>query len=67
MNDVVYEKVMDQAGKNQVLIFVHSRKETGKLIHSPKLYFSNNIHQQQEKLRELCEMLVLKKIRLACS
>ncbi|XP_065353810.1 U5 small nuclear ribonucleoprotein 200 kDa helicase [Cloeon dipterum] len=30
MNDVVYEKVMDQAGKNQVLIFVHSRKETGK-------------------------------------
>jgi pre-mRNA-splicing helicase BRR2 len=31
MNDVVYEKVFDQAGKNQVLIFVHSRKETGKL------------------------------------
>lgn len=30
MNDVVYEKVFDQAGKNQVLIFVHSRKETGK-------------------------------------
>ena len=29
-NEVVYEKVMDHAGKNQVLIFVHSRKETGK-------------------------------------
>lgn len=30
MNEVVYEKVVDNAGKNQVLIFVHSRKETGK-------------------------------------
>jgi pre-mRNA-splicing helicase BRR2 len=30
MNELVYEKVMDNAGKNQVLIFVHSRKETGK-------------------------------------
>ncbi|XP_037076641.1 LOW QUALITY PROTEIN: putative U5 small nuclear ribonucleoprotein 200 kDa helicase, partial [Pollicipes pollicipes] len=30
MNEIVYEKVMEHAGKNQVLIFVHSRKETGK-------------------------------------
>ena len=30
MNDLVYEKVMEHAGKNQVLIFVHSRKETVK-------------------------------------
>lgn len=30
MNDLVYEKVLENAGKNQVLIFVHSRKETGK-------------------------------------
>ncbi|XP_073981817.1 U5 small nuclear ribonucleoprotein l(3)72Ab [Rhodnius prolixus] len=30
MNDIVYEKVMEHAGRNQVLIFVHSRKETGK-------------------------------------
>jgi len=30
MNDIVYEKVMQHAGKNQVLVFVHSRKETGK-------------------------------------
>ena len=30
MNDLVYDKVMDNAGKNQVLIFVHSRKETEK-------------------------------------
>ncbi|KAK6185571.1 hypothetical protein SNE40_007775 [Patella caerulea] len=30
MNDIVYEKVLEHAGKNQVLIFVHSRKETGK-------------------------------------
>ena len=30
MNELVYEKVMENAGKSQVLIFVHSRKETGK-------------------------------------
>ncbi|XP_077224585.1 DExH-box ATP-dependent RNA helicase DExH12-like [Tasmannia lanceolata] len=30
MNDVCYEKVMAVAGRHQVLIFVHSRKETAK-------------------------------------
>lgn len=30
MNDICYEKVMLGAGKHQVLIFVHSRKETAK-------------------------------------
>lgn len=30
MNEVVFKKVMGHAGKNQVLVFVHSRKETGK-------------------------------------
>ncbi|CAI4227464.1 unnamed protein product [Auanema sp. JU1783] len=30
MNEVVYEKIMEHAGKNQVLVFVHSRKETAK-------------------------------------
>jgi pre-mRNA-splicing helicase BRR2 len=30
MNDIVYDKVMETAGRNQVLIFVHSRKETAK-------------------------------------
>ena len=30
MNEIVYDKVMENAGKNQVLIFVHSRKETSK-------------------------------------
>ena len=30
MNDLCYEKVMAIAGKHQVLIFVHSRKETAK-------------------------------------
>lgn len=34
MNDIVYEKVMEHAGRNQVLIFVHSRKETGKTARS---------------------------------
>ncbi|PKI68193.1 hypothetical protein CRG98_011392 [Punica granatum] len=30
MNDLCYEKVLASAGKHQVLIFVHSRKETAK-------------------------------------
>ncbi|KAL4570790.1 hypothetical protein LXL04_026453 [Taraxacum kok-saghyz] len=30
MNDICYEKVLGVAGKHQVLIFVHSRKETTK-------------------------------------
>jgi pre-mRNA-splicing helicase BRR2 len=30
MNEVCYEKMLDQAGKNQTLVFVHSRKETAK-------------------------------------
>ena len=30
MNDICYEKVLSHAGRNQILIFVHSRAETGK-------------------------------------
>ena len=30
MNEILYEKVIEHAGRNQILIFVHSRKETGK-------------------------------------
>jgi pre-mRNA-splicing helicase BRR2 len=30
VNQVCYEKVLDQAGKHQTLVFVHSRKETSK-------------------------------------
>ncbi|CAL8467727.1 g7265 [Coccomyxa elongata] len=30
MNEICYNKVLDSAGKHQVLIFVHSRKETAK-------------------------------------
>ena len=30
MNEVVYDKTIEKAGKSQVLVFVHSRKETGK-------------------------------------
>jgi len=35
MNEILYEKVMERAGKHQMLVFVHSRKETvktGKII-----------------------------------
>jgi len=34
MNDILYGKVMEHAGKNQILIFVHSRKETHKTAKS---------------------------------
>lgn len=30
MSMIVYEKIMEKAGKHQVLVFVHSRKETAK-------------------------------------
>ncbi|KAJ3182114.1 DEIH-box ATPase [Irineochytrium annulatum] len=30
MNEITYDKVMEEAGKNQVLIFCHSRKDTAK-------------------------------------
>ncbi|WWD21866.1 hypothetical protein CI109_106354 [Kwoniella shandongensis] len=30
INEVCYEKVLNQAGKTQTIVFVHSRKETGK-------------------------------------
>ena len=30
MNSIVYDKVVERAGKSQVLVFVHSRKETAK-------------------------------------
>ncbi|GFE52758.1 sec63 domain-containing DEAD DEAH box protein [Babesia ovis] len=30
MNEIVYERVMEEAGKNQILVFVHSRKETAR-------------------------------------
>ena len=28
MNEILYEKVSERAGKSQILIFVHSRKDT---------------------------------------
>ncbi|KAF3512323.1 hypothetical protein F2Q69_00009381, partial [Brassica cretica] len=34
MNDLCYQKVVAGAGKQQVLIFVHSRKETAKTAHA---------------------------------
>ena len=30
MNEILYEKVIERAGKHQILIFVHSRKETAR-------------------------------------
>jgi len=37
MNEIVYEKIMEHAGRNQILVFVHSRKETGNLLNFIKL------------------------------
>uniref|UniRef100_A0A0E0P155 RNA helicase n=1 Tax=Oryza rufipogon TaxID=4529 RepID=A0A0E0P155_ORYRU len=43
MNQICYEKVMAAAGKHQVLIFVHSRKETAKTARAIKdIALSNN-------------------------
>jgi pre-mRNA-splicing helicase BRR2 len=36
MNEIVFKKVMQKAGKKQVLVFVHSRKETGKTARALK-------------------------------
>lgn len=30
MNEICYDKVMERAGKHQILIFTHSRKETAR-------------------------------------
>ena len=30
MNEICYEKVMERAGKYQILVFTHSRKETAR-------------------------------------
>ena len=30
MNEITYEKVMEEAGENQVIVFVHARKETAR-------------------------------------
>lgn len=30
MNEVCYDKVIERAGKHQILVFVHSRKETAR-------------------------------------
>jgi len=30
MNEILYEKVIERAGKHQMIIFVHSRRETGR-------------------------------------
>jgi pre-mRNA-splicing helicase BRR2 len=34
MNEIVYEEVIEHAGKNPILVFVHTRKETGKTARS---------------------------------
>ena len=36
MNEIVFKKIMAKAGKSQVLVFVHSRKETGKTARALK-------------------------------
>jgi pre-mRNA-splicing helicase BRR2 len=30
MNEICYDKIMERAGKHQILVFVHSRKETAR-------------------------------------
>lgn len=44
MNEICYNKVLDCAGKHQVLIFVHSRKETAKTAQYLKQTALDNDH-----------------------
>lgn len=36
MNEILYEKVKERAGKYQMIIFVHSRRETVKTANAIK-------------------------------
>ena len=47
MNAICYEKVLEQAGRNQVLIFVHSRKETARTARAIRDLFAANNTQSQ--------------------
>lgn len=42
MNEICYEKVLQQAGRNQVLIFTHSRAETAKTAKALRDLAANN-------------------------
>uniref|UniRef100_A0A4W6G2K1 Activating signal cointegrator 1 complex subunit 3 n=1 Tax=Lates calcarifer TaxID=8187 RepID=A0A4W6G2K1_LATCA len=57
MNEIVYEKIMEHAGKNQVLVFVHSRKETGKTARAIRdmflVYLHLIFHIQNLELKDL--------------
>ncbi|KAG2051380.1 hypothetical protein BDR06DRAFT_1010538 [Suillus hirtellus] len=60
MNEVCYKKVLDQAGKNQTLVFVHSRKETTKTTK-----FICNMAMEKETIMQficpdsvMCEILM---------
>lgn len=30
MNEILYEKVIERAGRHQIIVFTHSRKETAR-------------------------------------
>ena len=47
MNAICYEKVLEQAGRNQVLIFVHSRKETARTARAIRDLFAEHNTQSQ--------------------
>ena len=36
MNEITYEKVIERASRSQVIVFVHSRKETGRTARAIK-------------------------------
>jgi len=47
MNTICYEKVLEQAGKNQILIFVHSRKDTARTARAIRDMFVEKGTQSQ--------------------
>lgn len=59
MNEIVYEKIMEHAGRNQILVFVHSRKETGDLFFNFYLNYNYNIYynflgKTARAIRDMC-------------
>lgn len=50
MNDICFEKVSERAGKHQILIFVHSRKETVKVRRQTPEYPGCALPRCQERV-----------------
>jgi pre-mRNA-splicing helicase BRR2 len=71
MNEVCYEKVMERAGRHQVLVFAHSRKETArtaKIIRDMALAqdkLGMFVKEDSESKKILLDVIVQKKLAVS--